>query len=199
MMRPLILVLAITSNHNELRGMKKATHHLLSPAMLVVLGSVGWLALGSAQAADKTYEKPSAFLKRHFGSMPKTKVLSLTGGQQKKLSAILGHRYGQQKIRYWSESGKTAWILNEIGKTEPITTGFVVRAGKLVDVKVLIYRESHGWEVSRPFFTKQFVGATLNGKRLSQRVDGVVGATLSVRAITKLSAAALYLTGQTSK
>ena len=103
----------------------------------------------------------------------------------------------QKRIRYWADDGKTAWILDEIGKTEPITTGFIVRGGKLAEVKVLIYRESHGWEVSRPFFTKQFVGASLKGDKLSTSVDGVVGATLSVRALTKLSAAALYLSQQT--
>ena len=161
--------------------------------LLVVPALLAWLAGGTAAAAAKTYEQPSAFLARHFGGMPKTRVLSLSGAQQKKLAAIMGHKYGQQKIRYWAEGEKTAWILDEIGKTEPITTGLVVRGGKLVEIKVLIYRESHGWEVSRPFFTKQFVGASLNGNRLSKSVDGVVGATLSVRALTKLGAAALYL------
>lgn len=158
---------------------------------------LGGLAPGLAGAAEKTYEKPSTFLTRHFGSVPKTQVLSLSGSQQKQLAAILGHRYRDKKIRYWADAGKSAWILDEIGKTEPITTGFIVRGGKLAEVKVLIYRESHGWEVSRPFFTKQFVGATLKGDRLSNSVDGIVGATLSVRALTKLSAAALYLSQQT--
>lgn len=161
--------------------------------LLIVPALLGWLGGGTAAAAAKTYEQPSAFLERHFGGVPKTRVLSLSGAQQKQLAAILGHKYGQQKIRYWTEGGKSAWILDEIGKTEPITTGLVVRGGKLVEVKVLIYRESHGWEVSRPFFTKQFEGASLNGNRLSKSVDGVVGATLSVRALTKLGAAALYL------
>lgn len=170
--------------------MRNLIRHVVIPVLL------GWLATGSAGAAVKTYEQPSAFLIRHFGAVPKTRVLSLSAARQKQLSAILGHRYGQQKIRYWSEGGKTAWILDEIGKTEPVTTGFIVRGGKLSEVKVLIYRESHGWEVSRPFFTKQFVGASLNGSRLSKSVDGVVGATLSVRALTKLSAAALYLSQQ---
>lgn len=157
---------------------------------------LGCLSAGLAGAAEKTYEKPSDFLSRHFGSVPATRVLSLTGAQQKQLAVILGHKYREKKIRYWADAGKTAWILDEIGKTEPITTGFIVRGGKLAEVKVLIYRESHGWEVSRPFFTKQFVGASLKGDRLSNPVDGVVGATLSVRALTKLSAAALYLSQQ---
>jgi hypothetical protein len=167
---------------------------LKTPArQLVIAILLGIMLHGVAGAADKVYEQPSAFLKRAFGSMPETRVLSLDAGQQKQLAAILGHRYREKKIRYWSAGGKTAWILDEIGKTEPITTGFIVRGGKLAEIKVLIYRESHGWEVSRPFFTHQFVGATLDGKSLSTSIDGIVGATLSVRALTKLSAAALYL------
>lgn len=153
------------------------------------------MAMGSATAAEKVYEKPSAFLQRHFGAIPKTRVIELDRTLQRGLKEVLGHAYSERRIRYWQQGGKTAWILEEIGKTEPITTGFVVKGGQLVEVKVLIYRESHGWEVSRPFFTKQFVGAQLsNGNRMDRGIDGIVGATLSVRALTKLSAAALYLT-----
>ena len=157
------------------------------------------LAVTSAAAADKVYEKPSAFLTRHFGAVPKTRVLPVGGDRQKRLAAILGHRYGQQQVRYWAEGGSTAWILDEVGKTEPITVGFIIRNGKITEAKVLIYRESHGWEVSRPFFTRQFIGASLAGNRLKKPVDGVVGATLSVRAVTKLSVAALYLSQESGE
>ncbi len=167
---------------------------LLRRALSLIL--LGWLAASHAGAAEKTYEKPSAFLTRVFGSVPKTRVLSLSAAQQKQLVSILGHKYREQKIRYWAANGKSAWILDEIGKTEPITTGFVIRDGRIAEMKVLIYRESHGWEVSRPFFTSQFSGASLSGSRLNKKVDGIVGATLSVRALTKLGAAALYLAKQ---
>ena len=150
-------------------------------------------------AAEKVYEKPSTFMKRHFGALPKTQVIALTSTQSKQLKSIFGHKYESTKIRYWQANGKTAWILDEVGKSRPITTGIVVRAGKIVEIKVLVYRESHGWEVTRPFFTNQFVGASLNGKTLSKRVDGIIGATLSVNALKKLSAAALYLSQQTGK
>lgn len=166
------------------------TARRLAPALLMVM------MLTPALAAEKTYEKPSAFLARHFGKVPKTQVMELTSAQQTGLKKILGHAYDQKSIRYWRDQGKTAWILSEIGKTEPITTGFVIRDGAIIETKVLIYRESHGWEVSRPFFTKQFVGARLQGERVSREIDGIVGATLSVRALTKLSAAALYLSQQ---
>ena len=155
------------------------------------------MALAPAVAADKVYEKPSAFLTRHFGKVPKTKVIDLDKSDHKALKEIFGHRYDSRRVRYWQSAGKTAWILNEIGKTEPITAGFIVRDGEIAEIKVLIYRESHGWEVSRPFFARQFSGASLKKDRtLDRSIDGIVGATLSVRALTKLSVAALYLSKQ---
>lgn len=162
----------------------------------VGVGMAMVMAPSPAAAAEKTYEKPSAFILRHFGKTPETRVLELDRARQLALKKILGHAHEQTRIRYWREDGKTAWILDEIGKTEPITTGFIIRNGAISEIKVLIYRESHGWEVSRPFFTRQFVGAKLADGRLERDIDGIVGATLSVRALTRLSAAALYLSQQ---
>jgi len=97
-------------------------------------------------------------------------------------------------VRYWSRDERTAWILEEIGKTEPITTGIVVDKGAIARISVLIYRESRGWEVRYPFFTDQFKGATLNSTHeLDRNIDGISGATLSVRALTRLARVALLL------
>ncbi|MCB1133949.1 MAG: hypothetical protein KDN05_22715, partial [Verrucomicrobiae bacterium] len=41
----------------------------------------------SAVAAEKVYEKPSAFLTRHFGKVPQTRVLKIDGARQKQLAA----------------------------------------------------------------------------------------------------------------
>ena len=40
-----------------------------------------------------------------------------------------------------------AWILEEIGKSKPITMGFVVNAGAIEITRVLVFRESRGWEI----------------------------------------------------
>ncbi|SHJ23353.1 FMN-binding domain-containing protein [Rubritalea squalenifaciens DSM 18772] len=166
---------------------------------VVLLFGVALLCMPATLSAATTYEKPSDYLKRHFGAIPKTKAVSLQSKDLKRLNAIMGHSFGQKQVRYWESGGKRVWILNEIGKTEPITTAYLVESGKITEVKVLVYRESHGWEVSRPFFTKQFKGATLKGNELSTDIDGIVGATLSVRALKKMGAAALYLNSLVSK
>lgn len=110
------------------------------------------------------------------------------------MADILGHRYKGLRIRYWIQSSKTAWILDEIGKEKPITTGFVIEDGKLKKVRILIFRESRGWEVRHAFFTDQFRDAKLaEDNRLDRDIDNISGATLSVRAVTKLSRIALLL------
>lgn len=149
---------------------------------------------GSAAAAERVYQKPSEFIFKSLGKIPPTQVVKLSSAQQKNVRAILGKRYKTTSIRHWTVGQKTAFILEEIGKTEYITTGFVVSGGEITTVKVLVYRESHGWEVARTSFTKQFKSAKLgNGNQLDCRIKNVAGATLSVRALTKLSRLALYL------
>lgn len=168
---------------------------VLSPWLVAAVG----LFLGGlpASALEQVYEKPSAFLERHFGSIPKAGVLKLDARHQSALKRVLGHDYAQSQLRYWGDGKRSAWILEEIGKTEPITVGILIDKGKIADLSVLVYRESHGWEVSKTFFTGQFKGAKLaDGYTLDRPIDGIVGATLSVRALTKLSTAALYLETQ---
>ena len=68
------------------------------------------------------------------------------------------------------------------------------RKWEILEVKVLIFRESRGWEVKYPFFTDQFKGATLvSDNNLDRKIDGITGATLSVNALTKLGRIALLL------
>ena len=105
----------------------------------------------------------------------------------------MGHDLGALRVRYWTKNGKTVWVLNEIGKQHPITVGLVVKQNKLQRLKVLIFRESRGWEVRHPFFTEQFkqIGITSENK-LERNIDGISGATLSVIALKKLARLALY-------
>lgn len=165
--------------------------------ILLLAGSI-MLTSPQAQAADRVYEKPSDFLKRQFsGKIPATQALSLNTGHQARIKRLLGHAYSPSKVRYWSDGRKTVWILDEIGKTLDITTAFVISKGKIAEVKVLIYRESHGWEVTNPTFTKQFKGASLsNNGQLTRKINGISGATLSVRALTKLGRTSLFLDSQ---
>ena len=85
----------------------------------------------------------SAFLKEGLGGSGAAGTYSLSTTDQAAAKKILGHSYKSSRVRYWKSGKKTAWVLEEIGKTRPITTGFVVDGGKIHMVRVLVYRESH--------------------------------------------------------
>jgi len=70
----------------------------------------------------------------------------------------------------------------------------IVNNGKLEKVKTLIFRESRGWEISENFFTQQFINRTLtSNNQLDKQIDSITGATLSVRAVEKVTRIALLL------
>ncbi|MDX1914588.1 MAG: FMN-binding protein [Methylophilus sp.] len=145
--------------------------------------------------AIQQYLSADAFLAEVFnGQVPKPKLLWLLKDNAKQAEQILGHAPNQIRQRYWQQNGVTAWVLEEIGKEELITAGFVVQANKIVQVRVLTYRESRGWEVRHPAFLKQFEGLMLQPDRhLTRQVDGISGATLSVSAMSRMTRLALYL------
>jgi len=145
--------------------------------------------------AGGVYQQPADFIKQVFNDEPpKPSVLWLKKDLKKQLSDILDHKYKGMRIRYWQQNRKTAWVLEETGKDKLITTGMVINEGKIEQVKVLIFRESRGWEVRHDFFTDQFKQIKLkDDNTLSKHIDNISGATLSVRAIRKLAQIALLL------
>ncbi len=163
--------------------------------MLKTLTTILLLLSASVALARGTYQEPREFLHQAFhGDPPPPKMVWLSGEVRAATQAILGHQPAQLRLRYWAREQRSAWILEEIGKEHPITVGVVVNAGKLESIKVLVFRESRGDEVRHPFFTEQFSGAALTSQRVLDRtIDGISGATLSVRALTKLARLALYL------
>ena len=162
--------------------------HLLTIILLIA-------ASGIAQAGTTVYQKPSDFIRSACGGqIPTSKYLTLTSSHQSKIRRLMGHEYRPARVRYWTHKGKMVVILDEIGKTRPITTGYVVNKGKIEYVKMLIYRETIGAEVRRTSFTNQFKGAVLGTSgKLSRRVNNIAGATLSTRAMMEMGRVALYL------
>ncbi len=157
-------------------------------AVLLVLLAGSALARGS-------YMTMAEFVDSGFGGeVPAPKTLWLSGDVQQRLERIFGHPYKALRVRYWQQDGKTAWMLEEIGKEMPITMGVLVNGNSIERVRILTYRESRGGEVRHPFFTEQFEGAVLQADdALDRQIDGITGATLSVRAVTRVAQAALVL------
>lgn len=154
---------------------------------------LGLLASATPLRAEE-YLTQEAFLASAFAHQPyRTEKLWLSFDQKKVAQAILGHDFNNLRVRYSVASQTTAWILEEIGKERPIKIGVVVADSKVQQVSILAFNESRGWEVKYPYFTDQFVDAALNpALRLDKNIDGITGATLSVRAVTNIARLALY-------
>lgn len=146
-------------------------------------------------SATGTYEDPKDFINRVYDNdPPNVSKLWIKKDLNLKINEIMGHDLGVLRLKYWEKQGRTVWILEEIGKERPITAGVVVNNGRIEKINVLTFRESRGWEVRYPFFTDQFSDAVLKeDKQLDRKIDGISGATLSVRAMTKMARLALML------
>lgn len=148
--------------------------------------------------AGGVYQEPTDFINQVFDdNPPKAEVLWLNKDLKEQITKILDHKYKGLRVRYWQQEKRSAWVLEEIGKEKLITAGIVINDSQIELVKVLVFRESRGWEVRHDFFTKQFKQASLkDDNRLDKNIDNISGATLSVRAIKKLAAVALLLDQQ---
>ena len=149
----------------------------------------------SISIASEYLLPPERFLAQAFpGGTPEAASVWLTGERGDAVSSILGHKPPSLRVRYWQRDDRSAWVLEEIGKEKPITAGFVIEDGKLVNVEVLAFRESRGWEIKHDFFTKQFDNVELSaGHELSAPIDNITGATLSVNAMRRMARVALFL------
>ena len=145
--------------------------------------------------ADSVYQSPEAFMAEVFAdNVPEMQVLWVSSDLRNEARTILEHELAGLRIRYWQAGDRSAWILDEIGKDKPITTGVVVRDDTIESIRVLVFRESRGWEVKHPFFTDQFIGARAKqDNQLDRNIDGITGATLSVNALKRQAQLALLL------
>ncbi len=167
---------------------------IIDRAARALLAAAALVCAAGALAEAGVYRSPEAFIEQAFpDGAPAARALWLRAELRDGVAEILG-RAPTPRVRYWQRDGRTVWVLEEIGKDKPITAGVVVRDGAIEAVEVLVFRESRGWEVKYPFFTRQFHQARLTGGRnLDQPIDGITGATLSVRAMTRMARVALLL------
>lgn len=166
---------------------------LARPLLLLLLVGVVTSAHGRG-----TYQTPQAFIAEAFaGEPPTAQKIWLSGELGKSYREVMQEPPPQLRLRYWQQGTRSVWILQAIGKEHPITAGFTVDNGRIVQTRVLIFRESRGWEIRHPFFTRQFKQVGLNeGKELDSHIDTITGATLSVRAMTNMARMALLLAEQ---
>ena len=155
-----------------------------------------WLAIVVSQfvfAAETVHQSPAEFLDNKLPGC-KQKALWLKAETKVEIEKLLDRSFPGVRVRYCESDGKTAWILDEIGKTEPITSGVIVNQGQVEYLRVLVFRESRGGEVHREAFTRQYDKAALEDNyRLDRHIDSITGATMSVNAVNRQARLALLL------
>jgi len=175
--------------------LQRNTHKYIGP--LFIAAFVGLTFSGSVWAKEKKAAH-QIFLAQVFGKeIPKAEIKTLSDVDKQVIKKILSHPLSFQRVRYWRKGNSAVWLLEEIGKHKPITAGFWLEHGVIKKAKVLAFRESRGWEIKYAYFLKQFKGVSLQeNNTLRANIDGISGATLSVRAMKKMAHIALYLNQQ---
>ncbi len=149
--------------------------------------------VGTAHAYEKVYLKPKEALKVLFkdSEVVRSEKKELSKKERKKIEKKL--RSSLSRSSYIFYVGKTgshidgyALIDHQAGKTRPISYIVLIGStGKVEQVEVLAYRESHGSEVRHDRFLSQFQGKGGGDvDRLDRDISNISGATLSVRGIT---------------
>ena len=151
--------------------------------------------LGKTSFSEEVLLSKKDFIKTAFQKdIPEKKSLFFKGEVKEIAQKIMGHHYKKIRFKYWLYNSRSAWILNRIGKVRPITAGFIIDNCKIASVHVLVYRESHGWEIRYPLFRDQFEGVHLiKDYTLNKKIDGITGATLSVNSMKKMTQLALAM------
>ena len=158
--------------------------------LLLVLATIPTSAF-SEEIADKNRFLMSGL---DVKELPGHSYIIINEDIQDNIKKILKDTYHLPIIKYWKAGNKVGFVLEAIGKHEFITTGYIVENNKIIDAKVLVYRENYGYEIEHDYFLDQIRGNSVkkNGK-LVKSIANISGATLSVKAMRKLSKLSLYL------
>lgn len=143
--------------------------------------------------AKGTYFTAQKLLAEVYGEIPGApKTLWMNKQHKQEVMEYFDKPLRQVRVKYWEKDDRRFWILSEIGKEKPITFGIVTSQGSIERMEVMAFREVRGDEIRLPAYTAQYDNQSLNGKgRLQNNVDGISGATYSVRSMKKVARMAL--------
>ena len=183
----------LPSKNYGLWGKRQHNKYLLGPLLVFIFSALFFL--GKTSFSEEVLLSRENFIKTAFQKeVPKKKSLFFKGEVKEVAQKIMGQHYKKIRFKYWLYNSRSAWILNRIGKVRPITAGFIIDNCKIASVHVLVYRESHGWEIKYPLFRDQFEGVHLiRDYILNKKIDGITGATLSVNSMKKMTQLALAM------
>jgi Na+-translocating ferredoxin:NAD+ oxidoreductase RnfG subunit len=164
-------------------------------------GSVGFLwpivvailLIAGPSHADRVYLTVDQALANAFPQdvTVERKVVWITAAQAAQVEARAGSPLPRRVVNaYLGRRGGRivgyAFVDDVIGKTEPITYMVTVTPDATVErLDLLVFRETHGYEIERASWRDRFRGLRLGaGLRVGREIDKITGATLSCRAVT---------------
>ena len=119
-------------------------------------------------------------------------IASLTTEQQQSILALAGPQPPHGKLRIWRATQNTQllgyfFVDEVVGRQDLITYALSIDvAGKLGNLEILTYRESHGSEIKNRAWRQQFSGRDNLGKlRFAIDIKNIAGATLSSEHVTQ--------------
>lgn len=145
-----------------------------------------------SHAQTSVFLKPEEALKLLFKDSKEVikENHALTPDQKTKLKTLLNYDIPKSNYAFYIAKTNTkidgyALIDDEVGKVLPITfISKITPDGKVEQVEIMVYRESHGGEVKSKRFLNQFKSKSYNDElRLHGNITHVAGATLSSRAL----------------
>ena len=118
-------------------------------------------------------------------------TIRLTADQKKVIQERIGWNFPENEFAvYVGKTGSQidgyAIVQNTIGKHKPITYMVGVDPnGEVLNIEVLVYRESRGSEVRTKRFNAQYEGKTVfDPIRMNKDIVSISGATMSVRSLS---------------
>jgi Na+-translocating ferredoxin:NAD+ oxidoreductase RnfG subunit len=137
--------------------------------------------------ADRVYlreaDAPRAMFPASTAATRKT--LALSDSELVAIGRLLGRQiqaktYPYLEVRNDRGPLGVIFMLDVIGQTQPITFAVAVtKDGAVEDVRVMVYRETHGEEIEDRRFRKQFVGKRVNDPiAIGKNIDAISGATI---------------------
>lgn len=146
----------------------------------------------AGNARNEIYLTPEEALEKAFPGADRIEkeVIHLDPEAGERVARAVGHPLHEKEFVIYRgvKAGNIlgyAMMGEELGKFRPITSMTVVGPdGKIKEVRVMVYRESHGSDVRRKRFLYQYLGKGREDPiQINQDITSISGATISVRSM----------------
>lgn len=157
----------------------------------ILISYFAFLACGNVYPQAKYFNKVTESMKTFFGDSIQISMNSYKITSEEKAKIKESYKYNIDSLEiftaYDSDIIVGYGIVDNVkGKSQPITYLTVIDTlGDVIDVNILVYRESHGEEVQNESFRRQFRGMNAQSKiGIGKDIKSISGATISSRSVT---------------